>query len=134
MSNSQPDPVVQTYTLQQKQLLTAKIEEILRNKNREIKTWQDNYNELLKQLGEIAPTVEKAVQDALKNLKLDTDIQAIKDAISKIDNEEIKNLINSKTDNILQKFNDVQVPVPIDAADAEESLRRLIANEENSNP
>ncbi|CAG8652123.1 21359_t:CDS:2 [Cetraspora pellucida] len=71
---------------------------------------------------------ETSVQDALKNLKLDTDIQAIKDAIIKIDNEEIKNLINSKTDEILQKFSDVQVPVPIDAADAEKSLRRLIAN------
>ncbi|CAG8821426.1 2463_t:CDS:1, partial [Cetraspora pellucida] len=123
MSNPQSNPFVQTYTLQQKQNIiasSARIEEILKNKNREIKTWQNNYNELLKQLGQIASTVEKAVQNALKNLKLDTDIQAIKDAISKIDNEEIKNLINSKTDEILQKFSNVQVPVPIDAADAEE--------------
>ncbi|CAG8649818.1 3483_t:CDS:2 [Cetraspora pellucida] len=74
------------------------------------------------QLGNITPIVEKAVQVALKNLKLNTDLQAIKDAINKIDNKEIKNLINSKTDKILQKFSDVQVPVPIDTADAEESL------------
>ncbi|CAG8782554.1 15749_t:CDS:1, partial [Cetraspora pellucida] len=103
-------------------VLTTKIEKILRNKNREIETWQDNYNELLKQLGDITPTVEKAVQDALKNLKLDTNLQVIKDAINKIDNEEVKNLINFKTDEILQKFSNVQVPVPIDAANAEKSL------------
>jgi len=78
--------------------------------------------------------VKNAVKDALQNLKLDTDLQAIKDAINKIDNEDVKNLINSKTDEILQKFSDVQVPVPIDASDAEERLRRLIANEDNSNP
>ncbi|CAG8571874.1 5478_t:CDS:1 [Cetraspora pellucida] len=137
VQTSQPDPVVSTYTLQQKQSIltsTAKLEEILKNKNNEIKTWKENYNTLLKQLGEIAPTVEKAVKDALQNLKLDTDLQAIKDAINKIDNEDVKNLINSKTDEILQKFSDVQVPVPIDAADAEERLRRLIANEDNSSP
>ncbi|CAG8777456.1 4689_t:CDS:1 [Cetraspora pellucida] len=129
-----PDAVVSTYTLQQKQSIissTAKIEEILKNKNNEIKTWKDNYNALLQQLGAIAPTVEKAVKDALQNLKLDTDLQAIKDAINKIDNEDVKNLINSKTDEILQKFSSVQVPVTIDAADADERLRRLIANEEN---
>ncbi|CAG8730552.1 4731_t:CDS:1, partial [Cetraspora pellucida] len=132
-----PDAVVSTYTLQQKQSIiasTAKIEEILKNKNNEIKTWKDNYNTLLQQLGAIAPTVKKAVKDALQNLKLDTNIQAIKDAINKIDNEDVKNLINSKTDEILQKFSGVQVPVLIDAADAEEHLRRLIANEDNSSP
>ncbi|CAG8697799.1 8431_t:CDS:2 [Cetraspora pellucida] len=85
-------------------------------------------------LSAIGLTVKKVVKDALQNLKLDTDLQVIKDAINKIDNEDIKNLINSKTDEILQKFSDVQVPVPIDAADADESLRRLIANEENLNP
>ncbi|CAG8625426.1 4971_t:CDS:1, partial [Cetraspora pellucida] len=58
-----PDSVVSTYTLQQKQSIiasTAKLEQILQNKNKELKTWKDNYNTLLQQLGEIAPTVEKA--------------------------------------------------------------------------
>ncbi|CAG8655271.1 24540_t:CDS:2 [Cetraspora pellucida] len=97
----QPDPVIQTYTFQQK---------------------QNNYNKLLKQLGDIASTVEKAVQDALKNLKLDTDLQVIKDAINKIDNEEVKNLINSKTNKILQKFSDVQMrkAIPISNSIASE--------------
>ncbi|CAG8721688.1 2908_t:CDS:1, partial [Cetraspora pellucida] len=54
-----PDSVVSTYTLQQKQSIiasTAKLEEILKNKNNEIKTWKDNYNTLLQQLGSIGPT------------------------------------------------------------------------------
>ncbi|CAG8583188.1 21446_t:CDS:2 [Cetraspora pellucida] len=108
-----PDPVVSTYTQNQKQRIaeaSAKIET----------------------LNDIGLIVKKAVREALQNLNIDNDLKEINEALKKIDNEDLKKLINEKTEEIKAKLGDFQVSTPIEADDIASTLEQL-ANKYQSN-
>ncbi|CAG8551887.1 12949_t:CDS:2 [Cetraspora pellucida] len=111
-----PDSVVSTYTQNQKQRIaeaSAKLqiilkdkEVILKQKDDELQNQKKLYDDLLKTLNDIGPTVEKAVKEALQNLNIDNDLKEINEALKKIDNEDLKKLINNKTEEIKAKIAD----------------------------
>ncbi|CAG8793714.1 9298_t:CDS:1 [Cetraspora pellucida] len=123
-----PDPVVLTYTQNQKQRIAesvAKIEVILKQKDNELRNQKKLYDDLLKTLNDIGPIVEKVVKEALQNLNIDNDLKEINDALKKIDNEDLKKLINDKTEEIKAKLDDFQVPPLIEADDIATSMKHL---------
>ncbi|CAG8843373.1 14806_t:CDS:2, partial [Racocetra persica] len=86
---------------------------------------QTNYNAFLEKLTNLAPDVNAAVkkalqesqplfEDALKksleNLNIAKDIKDIKDAVDKIDNENLKKIINEKTQSIETKIENINIP------------------------
>ncbi|CAG8679513.1 3597_t:CDS:2 [Cetraspora pellucida] len=111
---------------------SAKIEVILKQKDDELRNQKKLYDDLLKTLNDIGPIVEKAVREALQNLNIDNDLKEINEALKKIDNKDLKKLINEKTEEIKAKLDDFQILTPIEADDIASTLEQL-ANEYQSN-
>ncbi|CAG8768885.1 17533_t:CDS:1 [Racocetra persica] len=119
--NKQPD-----YEVQKTQLSgqLKRIQQLLKNKTEQNAQLQTNYNALLKKLTNLAPDVNAAVkkalqesqplfEDALKksleNLNIAKDIKDIKEAVDKIDNEDLKKIINEKTQSIETKIENINI-------------------------
>ncbi|CAG8753313.1 1154_t:CDS:2, partial [Cetraspora pellucida] len=75
------------------------------------------------------PTADPVVQTYTQNQKQRIAESTAK--LAKIDNDELKNFINDKTEEIKEKIGDFQVPTPIDAADIAATLDQLVTENEN---
>ncbi|CAG8830141.1 23901_t:CDS:1 [Racocetra persica] len=115
------------YKIQKAQLSgeLRRIQQLLKDKTNQNTQLQNNYNALLEKLTNLTPEINDAVKKAiensqplfedilkkaLENLNIANDIKDIKNAIDKIDNEDLKKIINEKTELIENKIENIKIP------------------------
>ncbi|CAG8844907.1 5907_t:CDS:2 [Racocetra persica] len=102
-------PQTPDYEIQKAQLSSElrRIQQLLKDKTDQNAQLQTNYNALLEKITDLLPTINAAVK---KSIEDSNEFNELKDIINKIDNEDLKKLINEKAESIENKIDNIKIP------------------------